>query len=102
MAYQTRITEVEENAVRNLLSRMRQEEPARFIDLVIQSLLAPINDNSIVAIGNASRKSEDESAAVVVIFKGDGPAKLAIDSLAQLQARLKELESEQGSKGGEG
>jgi len=85
------MTEVEENQFRNLMARMREEDPATFITITLDVLLSKIEDNSLVAI---RRKDDDDvPCSVIAIFNGHGPAKWAIQAMNELQLRSREKES---------
>lgn len=90
-----RMTELEENTFRTLCSRFREEQPLQFIECLLECLLIRVEDNSITAY----RHKDNEGQIVdglLVVFKGTKPAAWAEDSLIELQARIKQLQEEEG------
>lgn len=73
--------EAEENTLRNLLTRMRQEDPTGFVNLVIDVMLARVGDNQIILMDRFD--ADDIRDSTIVVGKGVGAA-----------ARLTELTAE--------
>lgn len=81
------LTEVEENLFRNLLARVRNEQPGRFIELFFLSVLAPIeSEEAMVVLRHLDE--EEKPDAVVVIFKGPKPAAWADASVVELKRKM--------------
>lgn len=87
-----RMTELEENTLRSLLARHREEDPVAFVDLLLQTLLIRLDDNSI----SGFKHHDDDKIpdALFVVFKGYKPAEWAEQSLVELKDRLKTLTKE--------
>lgn len=82
--------EADENTFRNLLSRLRTEDPNRFHFMLFEAFLRSVDDNAIKAF---QHKDNDEIPdAVFVVFKGYGNAAAATVSMERLKA---EIEAEQ-------
>ena len=84
--WRIRVTEVDENSLRNLMTRMREDDPGTFIRILLDTLLAKIEPDSIVAI---NRKAfSDETDSVILVFTGENPSRWAEQSIAELQQKL--------------
>lgn len=88
-----RMTELEENTLRSLLSRFREEQPEEFLALVMQTLLIRVEDNSIIAFNH--KDDDGIPDATFAVFKGYKPAAWATESLETLKTRLKDLSEEE-------
>jgi len=86
------MTELEENTLRTLLSRMREEKPLEFVDIVLQTVFRRFEDDSIAAINH--KNNEGEVDGVFMIFKGKQVAEWASVCLADLQKKLKERDGD--------
>jgi hypothetical protein len=85
------LTEVDENNLRVLMSRLREEDPQRFIDIIFQTVLTRIADpNALVALRQKDNGPEAPTTAVIVIFKGEGPSRWAEESLAEMKLKILE------------
>jgi hypothetical protein len=60
------VTEVDENSLRTLLVRMRQEDPEGFLGVVVSTLMARLGDEKIVTLENFDDDKIRTSAIVVV------------------------------------
>lgn len=87
----TRMTEADENNLRSLIGRFREQDPVAFIDLLIQSLLIRLDDNSISGFKHYDDSPVPVSDAMLVVFKGYKPAAWAEESIIDLQKRLKTM-----------
>jgi len=86
------MNEAEENAVRNTLSNLRQNDPATFIRLALDALLHTLHDHHIVAIDH--KDDADERDALIVVFKGHKIAEWAALSIDQMQRKLADLKQQ--------
>lgn len=83
------MTETEENAVRNVLARMREEDPRAFLRLVFDAVTAKMKDDSISVLSRTNTETNEPDLAVV-LFLGEKPAKWAIESIAELHKKTQE------------
>lgn len=63
-----KMSEAEENNLRVLFARFREEQPQAFIALVLQTVLNRMDDDSIVALRHTD--NDEKPDGVIVLFKG--------------------------------
>lgn len=80
--------EADENSFRNLLSRLRQEDPKRFLELICSSILAPMEENTIASIRITD--DEEQLSAMIMVFKGEKVASWANAAEIELREKLAE------------
>lgn len=80
------MTEADENTLRVLLSRLREEDPAAFTTMLIQTLLNRIGDNVILGIRH--KDDAGNADALICIFNGERVAGWAEEALRALQHKL--------------
>ena len=83
------LNEADENSLRNLLSRLREEDPARLIEIIFNTVLTRIPEpNALVALRQKDNGEINPATAVIVIFKGEGPSKWAEESLEEMRKTI--------------
>jgi len=82
------ITEVEENMARNLLARMRQEDPEALLRLLFDTVTARMDPLADVIA--CFRRIDDDGVPdlALVLFKGKGPAEWAIASMQDMKRKV--------------
>lgn len=87
------MTELEENTLRSLMSRMREEQPLEFLDIVLQTVLIRLDENTICSFNH--KNNEGQVDAVFAVFKGGKVAEWANQSLLTLKKRLDDMDPEE-------
>lgn len=93
------MNEAEINTLRNLIGRIREEDPNQFLLIVYDSMLNRMDDETVVAIRHKDQNEHPD--ACLVICKGREPAVWAEASVLELQRRLEEYRSQHGEHPGE-
>lgn len=91
------MTEADENNLRVLTARMRDEDPAGFIAILMDTLLFKFHDDSIAGIRRKDAGGEID--ALIVVFKGAQPARWAETALEDLQRKLADLQGKRPPDG---
>lgn len=92
---QDRMTEADHNSLRNLIGRLREENPQEWVSLLFQSMLNRMDENAITMI----RHTDDDSIpdAALLVFHGYAPTKWADSLVTELNSRIRELQGTQDS-----
>lgn len=73
------LTEADENTFRNLMSRLREEDPGAFHSICVQTILAPLRDESCRLI--CLEGDSELVTSVIVVCKGSLVSAKIIDSI---------------------
>lgn len=87
-----RMNELEENTLRTLMSRFREQNPEEFINLVSDTLFIRCSDESLTAFHH--KDNENHVDGTIVVFKGGQVAKWADEALKVWTSRLKDLQED--------
>lgn len=68
MSEQTPMNEADQNLLRNLIARQREEDPAEFLAIIFEALLIRAEDSSMTAFRHCDPDSIPD--AMLVLFKG--------------------------------
>lgn len=77
------MTEADENNLRVLMARLRDERPEDFAAMFVDVMLFRMEDNSLRALRHVD--GDEIPDAAVVIFKGVRPASWALKSIEEMK-----------------
>lgn len=86
------MTEADENTLRVLLSEVRETDPERFLEIVVNTLVARAQEDSIQ--GFTRDDNDGITDSLVVVYRGYRVAGWAEKSLRELEAQLEQAKAE--------
>lgn len=89
------MTEAEHNTLRNLMGRLRQEQPREWLEIVFDSFVNGMDPDSTVGLA----RDVSGTPAVAIIFKGTEASDFARHLLSNMQANTTEFDRNDEDKG---